>query len=103
MTPEDSYQTPFDTEESSLDAAHQDASQQEAVNPSESLTGEDRDELDASRAAWEDAVDGETADVSVDVDVDVGVGHRSSSGSAVSLTVAFIAASGSARNACTEP
>lgn len=60
MTPEDSYQTPFDTEESSLDAAPQDASQQEAVNPSESLTGEDRDELDASRAAWEDAVDGVT-------------------------------------------
>ena len=62
MTPEDSYQAPFDTEESNADAAHQGAAGEVGANPSESLSGEDRDELDASHAAWEDAVDGASAE-----------------------------------------
>ena len=52
MTPEDSYQTPFDTDES--DQKGQD---DQLGSSDHSLLDADREEIDASRAAWEDAVD----------------------------------------------
>jgi hypothetical protein len=52
MTPEDSYQTPFDTDESNADSP-----EQQSDSNSESLSSEDLQDLDASQAAWEDAVD----------------------------------------------
>ena len=52
MTPEDSYQTPFDADES---LAEEPGS--EPAGASDDLSNEDQDELKASQAAWEDIVD----------------------------------------------